>query len=186
MRSELLLPLVKAGKLRLILGLHHDHPYRWATEEIDFARDMAERTWLAVDAAHAQSDLRTERDQSRSIFDSMTEGFALIDQDWTIVRMNAAGLKLLQREEKTVVGRDHWEAFPETLGTNIETLCRTVREKRIAGSIDHPHTLRNGKKALGRSKGLPRVGRRTCHLFPGCDSPSTCRGNPATGSQTQG
>lgn len=144
-RAELLMPLIKAGRLRLILGFHRDHPYRWATEEVDYARDMAERTWLAVDAARAQAELRAERDQSQSIFDSMTEGFGLIDRDWTIVRMNAAGLELLQRADEAVVGRNHWEAFPEALGTEVETLCRAGKEKRIAGSIEYPYTLPNGQ-----------------------------------------
>lgn len=144
-RSELLVPLVKEDNLRLILAFHRDHPYRWANEEIDFARDMAERTWLAVDAARAQAELRAERDQSQSIFDGMTEGFGLIDRDWTIIRMNAAGLELVQRTEETVVGRNHWEAFPETLGTDIETLCRAGKDQRIAGSAEYPYRLPDGQ-----------------------------------------
>ncbi|HEV2610084.1 MAG TPA: ATP-binding protein [Noviherbaspirillum sp.] len=144
-RAELLVPLVKLDRLRLVLAFHRDQPYRWTSEEIDLARDMAERTWLEVDAARAQAELRTERDQSRYIFDSMTEGFGLIDRDWTIVRMNAAGLKLLHRTEETVVGRNHWEAFPETLGTEIEALCRAGKEKHIAGSTEYPYKLPDGQ-----------------------------------------
>lgn len=144
-RSELLVPLVKAGSLRLILGFHRNHPYRWNSEEIDLARDMAERTWLAVDAAYAQIQLRTERDQSQYIFDSMTEGFALIDREWTIARMNSAGLELLQRAKETVVGRNHWEVFPETLGTPIEALCLFGKEKRAAGFTEYPYILPNGE-----------------------------------------
>lgn len=144
-RAELLVPLVKAGSLRLVLGFHHDHPYRWTAEEIDLGRDMAERTWLAVDAARAQAELRTERDRSQHIFDSMTEGFGLIDRDWTIVRMNAAGLELVKRAEEMVVGRNHWEAFPETLGTELETLCRAGKEKRIAGSTEYRYPLPDGR-----------------------------------------
>lgn len=144
-RAELLVPLVKASRLRLVLAFHRDHPYRWTAEEIGLARDMAERTWLAVDAARAQAELRVERDQSQSIFDSMTEGFGLIDRDWTITRMNAAGLKLLQRMEDTVVGRNHWKSFPDALGTEIETLCRAAKEQRIPGSIECPYTLPDGR-----------------------------------------
>lgn len=144
-RAELLVPLVKAGTLRLVLAFHRAHPYRWTSEEIELAQDMAERTWLAVDAARAQAELRTERDQSQYIFDSMTEGFGLIDRNWTVVRMNAAGLALLQQSEEAVVGRNHWEAFPDTLGTDIERLCRAGKEARTAGSVEYPHTLPSGR-----------------------------------------
>jgi PAS domain S-box-containing protein len=144
-RAELLVPLVKEGKLRLVLAFHRAQPYRWTAEETDIARDMAERTWLAVDAARAQAELRTERDQSQHIFDSMIEGFALIDRHWTIVRMNAAGLALLQRTDEAVVGRNHWDAFSESLGTDIESLCRAGKDQHITGSIEYPYKLPDGQ-----------------------------------------
>lgn len=156
-RAELLVPLVSASRLRLVLAFHRDHPYRWTAEEIGLARDMAERTWLAVDAARAQAELQVERDQSQSIFDSMTEGFGLIDRDWTVIRMNAAGLKLLQRAEDTVVGRNHWQAFPDALGTEIEALCRAAKEQRIPGSIECPYTLPDGRMIWVEVRAYPAL-----------------------------
>jgi PAS domain S-box-containing protein len=85
-----------------------------------------------------------ERDQSQYIFDTMTEGFALIDRDWTILRMNAAGLQLARRPAHEVVGRKQWEAFPEDAGSDIERLYRTVMEQGKAGTVETRHPLPSG------------------------------------------
>jgi len=57
-RSVLALPLVKAGRLTAILSLHHVEPRSWSEEDIEKARDTAERTWAALEKAKAQAELR--------------------------------------------------------------------------------------------------------------------------------
>ncbi|MFC0250307.1 hybrid sensor histidine kinase/response regulator [Massilia consociata] len=140
-RAHVTLPLVKAGELRIILGMHSDTPRAWTQDEVRMAREMAERTWAAVEAAGAQAELRAERDQSQYIFDTMAEGFALVDRDWTITRMNANGLELIRRPASDVVGRNHWEAFPESVGTGIERIGRRAMEEGVAGSVEYAYPL---------------------------------------------
>src|SRR5205823_4142811 len=106
-RSFVAMPLMKAGRLRAILNIHDPRPHDWTGHEIAVALDMLDRTWSAVESARAQAELRTERDQSQSIFDSMTEGFGLVDKDWTVLRMNAEGLRITQRAAHEVIGRNH-------------------------------------------------------------------------------
>lgn len=49
-------PLVKEGQLRAALYIHSEAPRRWTQAEIDLSRDVAERTWAAVE--RAKSDAR--------------------------------------------------------------------------------------------------------------------------------
>ncbi len=143
-RAYMTIPLLKSGSVRMVLSLHDTVPRTWSEDELRIAHDTAERTWAAVETASAQAELRAERDESQYIFDTMTEGFGLIDRDWRIVRMNAAGLQLVQRSRAEVVGQDHWEAFPQAVGTDIERMCRQVYAERRAGSADYAYPLPGG------------------------------------------
>ncbi|WP_334187739.1 PAS domain-containing protein [Noviherbaspirillum sp.] len=146
-RSFVGIPLMKAGRLRAILNLHDSRPRHWTEHEIALAQDMVDRTWSAVDSARAQADLRAERDQSRYIFDSMTEGFGLVDKNWTILQMNAEGLRISQRTAHEVIKKNHWDVWPELKGTPIEQVYRHVKATRKADIFDLPFTFpgsRNG------------------------------------------
>ena len=142
-RSHLTVPVIEAGTLRAVLSLHRPLAHHWTGEELRMAQDMAERTWAAVEAANAQRTLRAERDESQTIFDSMIEGFGLLDRDWRLVKMNAAGLKLLGRGSE-VLGVDFRDAFANMRGTSIDSLCRHVKESRVADITEYPHPLADG------------------------------------------
>jgi len=137
LRAHLTLPLVNAGARRIVLSLHSDIPRDWSAEDLRLARETAERTWAAVVAASAQAELRAERDQSQYIFDTMTEGFALVDRDWTVRRMNATGLQLIARQEPDVVGRNHWEAFPDAVGGEVERILRAAMGAGTPGMTEY-------------------------------------------------
>ncbi len=57
-RAHVSVPLVKGGRLIAILSMHSSSARIWRASEIRMAQEMAERTWAAVDSAHAQSELR--------------------------------------------------------------------------------------------------------------------------------
>ena len=135
------IPLVKSGRLTAILGVHQDRPRHWTEGEISLAQDMAERTWSAVESARAQADLRFERDQSQAIFDSMAEGFGLLDKNWTVLQMNETGLRLSKRSASEVIGHNHWEIWPELCNTDVETLYRRVISTKVADAIEYFHTF---------------------------------------------
>lgn len=88
---------------------------------------------------------RAERDQSQAVFDSMTEGFGLVDADWTVLRMNDAGLRLGHRTIAEVVGRNHWDIWPEAVGTEVEQLYRKVMETGVPGTLEYAQLFGNVK-----------------------------------------
>ena len=64
-RALIVVPLVKAGVLKALLYLHEPEPRMWRQEEAALARDVAERTWAAVERAQAERDLRDSEDHYR-------------------------------------------------------------------------------------------------------------------------
>jgi len=151
-RSFVSIPLMKEGRLRAILNLHDSGPRYWTGHEITLAKDMLDRTWSALESARAQCELRRERDQSQYIFENMTEGFGLIDRDWTIVYMNAAGLRITERTADGVIGRNHWEVWPELVHTAVGALLEKVKQTRQSQTIEVPYMFRNGESGWIESR----------------------------------
>jgi PAS domain S-box-containing protein len=138
-RSNAAIPLLKGGRLSAILALHSTTPYHWTEQDLALAQDTVERTWAAVDNAVAQDALRVEQDRSQAVLDSMTEGFALLDRDWTILEVNETGARLAHHARLSLIGQNHWQAFPETVGTELETLYRRVQQTGHAETVEYQH-----------------------------------------------
>lgn len=146
-RSCVAIPLIKAGKLRAILNIHNSRPHPWTQHDVTFAEDMLDRTWGAMEGARAQAELRMERDRSRAVFDTMTEGFAMLDCDWTILYMNAEGLRIGNRPNQQIIGQNHWDLWPEYVGSELEHLYRQVMQTRQPETIELKHTYADGTVA---------------------------------------
>ncbi|GAA3975051.1 hypothetical protein GCM10022278_35040 [Allohahella marinimesophila] len=124
------IPLVKSGKLRIVLQLHQNRPYHWTDLDLQLTQDMAGRCWSAVENARAQAELRAQCDRSQHIFDSMTEGFAIVDAEWRILQINAAGLRISEVSDTPVKGRNFWSIWPELSHETLETCHGDVMKLR--------------------------------------------------------
>lgn len=91
-----------------------------------------------------EEELRIERDRSQAVFDTMLEGFGLLDRDWTVLYMNAEGLRLGAQPEQKVVGHNHWEIWPEAIGSDLERMYRRVMETRQPDTVEYQHMLSDG------------------------------------------
>jgi PAS domain S-box-containing protein len=151
----LTVPLVKAGRLIAFLSLNQAGPHRWTEDELAFTRSTAERTWAALETARAQAELRQERDRSRAIFDTIAEGFALFDSDWTIRQMNAEGLRICRTSAAETIGRDHWQLFPESDDTDAGRMYRQVMASRAAGSAEYSRILPDGEQVWCEIRAYP-------------------------------
>jgi PAS domain S-box-containing protein len=70
--------------------------------------------------------------QYRQILESISEGFLFVAPDWIIKYVNSHGTQIARRSLQELIGRNYWEAFPETLGTKIEAAFReAVSSNRV-------------------------------------------------------
>lgn len=67
----------------------------------------------------AQASERVER-----ILGSITDAFTVMDHNWTITYMNERAAAMVGGKPEDYVGRNHWEAFPATLGSPFEHAYR--------------------------------------------------------------
>jgi PAS domain S-box-containing protein len=140
----LTVPLVKAGRLVGFISLNRRAPYRWSEDEQRYTRSTARRTWDALETVRAQSELRAERDRSRYLFDTIAEGFMVIKRDWTIVQLNAEGERIAGMAGQDIVGRNHWEVFPESVSSEGGLMYQRVMETGVAGVSEYCHRRPDG------------------------------------------
>jgi PAS domain S-box-containing protein len=113
-------PMMRAGKWVASLWCSDDQPRNWTGEEIGMIETVAERTWAAVERLRAGEALRESEERYRTLFESIDEGFCIIEKvetapgepsDFRYLTTNRAF------EEQTgignVVGKTIRGAFPE-------------------------------------------------------------------------
>lgn len=135
LRAFIIVPLVKAGRLTAYLYAAHPEPRRWSDEHLALAREVAERTWAAVERARAEAALRESEARWRGLFERMHEGFALCEMvycpdgaalDFRFLEVNAALERLTGLPAAGVVGRLVTEAIPTIEEFWIRTYARVV------------------------------------------------------------
>ena len=87
-------------------------------------RDITERrrTELALEAAEKRS---------RTILESITEAFVLLDRNWRFTVVNRAAETLFNTPASELLGKDHWKLYPRSLGTPVETFFRKAMSDGI-------------------------------------------------------
>lgn len=146
MRSMLGIPLVRAGNLTSILVAQHTTPRNWAEIDAELATEALDLTWSEAQSARSHRELRAERDLIQSILESMAEGFALFAPDWTVIQVNALGATIAQRTQSDLLGRNHWEVFPEAIGSDLEAMYCRVQATGRPEHLEHLHTPPGGEQ----------------------------------------
>ena len=127
-RSAMAVPLIREEALRAVLYLNHRDVRDWTPDEITLVRDVAARTWDALERARAEAQLRElnetlelrveERTQAakqaearfRGIFDSTYQFVALLALDGVILEVNRAALTAGSAAESDMMGGVIWES----------------------------------------------------------------------------
>jgi PAS domain S-box-containing protein len=83
-------------------------------------------------AGRRENDIRNE--SLVRLFNQMPGGILCCDRDWYITFANPEAVKLLRITPEEMRTRNHWEIFPEKIGTDIE---RTYRGVMATGEAAH-------------------------------------------------
>jgi PAS domain S-box-containing protein len=86
------------------------------------------------EAARAeQESLRATREAGRveRVLSSITDAFVVLSPNWRITYMNTRAAELVNGQPSDYIGRDFWQAFPETVGSPFERAYR----RAVAGGV---------------------------------------------------
>ncbi|WP_442943233.1 PAS domain S-box protein [Nostoc sp.] len=128
------IPLVKRGEFVAGLAVHTSESRDWTPNEVSLAEEVAERTWAAVERARAEAALRESEEKYRTLFDSIDEGFCLVEVlfddagkavDYRFLETNPAFLNITALEN--AIGKTIRELVPDIEPHWAETLGKVVK-----------------------------------------------------------
>lgn len=71
--------------------------------------------------------------------DSMTDAFVLLDRHFRITYVNPSAERLVHARAEVLIGQSHWEAWPITLGTEIERRYRAAMASGEPAHFEYHH-----------------------------------------------
>jgi two-component system cell cycle sensor histidine kinase/response regulator CckA len=101
-----------------------------AEEETLRAEEEAARAEQEAQKAARESE-RVER-----ILSSITDAFLVLDRQWKIVYMNFRAAELVNGRPEDYVGRNHWEAFPQSVGSPFESAYRRAMTQGLPVRVE--------------------------------------------------
>ncbi|MFC0682583.1 ATP-binding protein [Lysobacter korlensis] len=164
-RAELVVPVLRDGQLKLLVAIHMATAHQWQATEIGVAQAVGQQILLAAETTLAQGALRAERDLSRAILEGMHEGLVILDDEWNIVEINEVGAELAQRTRAELVGRNHWAAFPEVVGSEVERSYMRVRVTGVPETLEYIHEPVGGIPRWQELRAFPIVNGQIAVFF---------------------
>ena len=111
--ANLGIPILKNGQLVAVMGIHQNVPRQWSHEEIATAREIAERTWSAVEHARTEKNLRAQELQFSQMLHIMPSFSAVLTGPSFVFQMaNQSYFDLVGRGPE-IIGKTLVEALPE-------------------------------------------------------------------------
>ena len=159
-------PLVRNGRLVAWLGVHSATPRSWSPADLQALEDVAERTWGAVERARAEQALVRSETKYRALFDSIDEGFCIIEMlfddqgnafDYAFLESNPvfeqqAGFTIVRGQRMREIAPDHEPHWFDIYGRIAQTgePARFEDEAAAFGIVYDVYAFRVDDPALRR------------------------------------
>ena len=151
-------PLLRDGEWRFLLCLYKSEAHDWRDDEIELTRELTARIWTRLERLRAVAALRTSEERYRTLFESMDEGFCILEKvegeadaplDFRYIEANQA--LEVKSGVRDVVGRTIRQVLPDEFGqwlVTFDTVLKTgepirfERELVAAGRVLELHAFR--------------------------------------------
>ncbi|MBV0882178.1 PAS domain-containing protein [Noviherbaspirillum sp. L7-7A] len=120
-----------------VLTLYFDHPHSPTIREMELTDMCASSLALMLDRERTEAARRRERDHRDQVFGGMAEALCIVDRDFTVIEMNAAAVQLNKRPLHEMLGRSHWDLWPETNDSEVGRLYRKAMAARVTTFLEN-------------------------------------------------
>lgn len=100
-----------AGAPLGVLTIYFDRTGAPSERELRLADICAGQIGPFVERDRARAQAQREQERSHHILQTLKDGFVLVDREFRILQINAAGLAMDGRPESEIVGRCHWDVW---------------------------------------------------------------------------
>lgn len=109
-RAQALVPMHARGQVTGVLSVMSHAPYRFAAEELDMLRAIADQIGIALENARLYEQSRLQEQRLTSVIQSAADPIIATDYGGRIRVLNEAALRFLGRVEFELLGRPLFEA----------------------------------------------------------------------------
>jgi PAS domain S-box-containing protein len=95
-----------------------------------FTRDVTQRN-------QAEAIARAQEERTRAILESISDAFCALDHDWRFTYVNHHAEVLLARRRDDLLGKNQWEEYPDTVGTELERSYHLAVAQGITVSFEY-------------------------------------------------
>ncbi len=152
-KAVITVPLVRDGQLKAMLFVHEIEPRQWQRSEAAMARDVAERSWAAVERAFAEQGLRASEDHYRHTVELNPQ------VSWTALpdgQLNRVAPRWFEWTGTTGLGESWAEGLhPEDRERTFEAWARSVASGEPY-DVEHRVKFVDGRYRWARSRAFPR------------------------------
>jgi PAS domain S-box-containing protein len=126
--------LVKGGNLVAAFGAHSATPRAWSQGELELIREVAERTWAAIERTRAEAALRESEHNLRAVFQTSTSIMTISTLgEGRYVDVNEGFAKLTGYSRQEVIGRKTSEVG---VWADLEERSRLLEHLIFNGRLD--------------------------------------------------
>ena len=161
-RGLITLPLLRDGGLAGTMFVASMERRVWTADEVRFVREVADRTWAAIERVQAEDALRASAEELRLVADSMPVMISMIDRTLTYRFANRATADWFGLTPEQVIGRKALEVVGlEGFAWRAPYFEAALagRETRVEADWPHP----DGTPRIAEIRYLPRRDARGLH-----------------------
>jgi two-component system, cell cycle sensor histidine kinase and response regulator CckA len=99
---------------------------RLVMRQLEVRRNLSQLASIQNDYKQAEAERsqllereRTVNNSIKNIFESITDGFYALDENWCFTYLNKQTEPLLQRQREELLGQSFWEAFPDAVDSKF-------------------------------------------------------------------
>lgn len=149
-------PLFDAmGKSLGVITVYFATPYVPEQREIELTEICAGTIASILEREAIETRLRAEKDRRDDVLSGMGEALCIVDHDFIVLEMNAAALRINKRTAEEMIGRSHWELWPETMHSPLGHAYRRAMQERIPARLENVWTDPEGTTAWFELTAVP-------------------------------
>ncbi|MGI8549014.1 MAG: PAS domain-containing sensor histidine kinase [Gemmatimonadaceae bacterium] len=115
-----------------------EHDRQGAVDEIARLRAQVWETEKQLIAAETLSEeLKRTRARLAATLDGMNDGYIALDREWHVTALNKSALLIDGRAADELIGKTHWDLWPNTVGTRVDREYRRVMAGGEAAHFEH-------------------------------------------------
>ncbi len=142
-RAFISVPLVKAGRLIAVLSVQSATTRHWSDTEVQFLREIAERTWAVLEHARSEERLAESEALLAGFLENAPIGMYLKDSSGRFLRLNQESAAILGTSVDDAIGRTAADLLDPIIAGQIAALdVQALRHGTQSVELELPYRER--------------------------------------------